>query len=111
MAQSSYDVRVVLIAPRKVAGVRATVHRGRVAQEFRRYLDQVYAAGRAGAVGLDGQNIFIYRGSALVSGSDPHGQCDVGGEESRRCRASRESRAPHRSVPIVESRARAPSPS
>jgi len=41
--------------------LRATVPRGRVAQEFGRHLDQVYAAARAGAVRLDGQNIFIYR--------------------------------------------------
>jgi hypothetical protein len=32
-----------------------------VAQEFGRHLDQVYSAGRSGAVQLDGQNIFIYR--------------------------------------------------
>ena len=32
-----------------------------MAQEFSRHLDQVYAAARAGAVALDGQNIFIYR--------------------------------------------------
>jgi hypothetical protein len=44
-----------------VAGVHARVPRGRVAQEFGRYLDQVYAAARTGAVALDGQNIFIYR--------------------------------------------------
>lgn len=46
---------------RPVAGVRAQVPRGRVAQEFGRHLDQVYAAARDGAVQLDGQNIFIYR--------------------------------------------------
>ena len=61
MSSSSYDVHEVIVAPRPVAGVRAQVPRGRVAQEFGRYLDQVYAAGRVGAVGLDGQNIFIYR--------------------------------------------------
>jgi effector-binding domain-containing protein len=44
-----------------VAGVRAIVPRGRVAQEFGRYLDRVYEAGRRGIVKLDGQNIFIYR--------------------------------------------------
>jgi hypothetical protein len=37
------------------------VQRGRVAQDFARYLDQVYAAARRGVVTLDGQNIFIYR--------------------------------------------------
>jgi effector-binding domain-containing protein len=56
-----YDVREVAVAPRPVAGVHAQVPRGRVGQEFRRYLDQVYAAAKAGAVHLDGQNIFIYR--------------------------------------------------
>lgn len=32
-----------------------------VSATFRNYLDQVYAAGRAGTVQLDGQNIFVYR--------------------------------------------------
>jgi hypothetical protein len=63
MAHAPYDVREVIAAPRPVAGVRARVPRGRVAQEFGRHLDQVYAAARAGAVHLDGQNIFIYRAS------------------------------------------------
>jgi effector-binding domain-containing protein len=61
MASFSYDVREVIVTPRPVAGVHAKVPRGRVAKEFGRYLDQVYAAARAGAVHLDGQNIFIYR--------------------------------------------------
>jgi effector-binding domain-containing protein len=61
MSSASYDVREVTVAARQVAGVRAQVARGRVAQEFGRHLDQVYAAARAGAVPLDGQNIFIYR--------------------------------------------------
>jgi len=56
-----YDVVEVVMAARPVAGVRAQVARGHVAQEFGRYLDQVYAAARARAVALDGQNIFIYR--------------------------------------------------
>ena len=56
-----YVVREMMVAARRVAGVHAHVPRGRVAQEFGRYLDQVYAAARAGAVMLDGQNIFIYR--------------------------------------------------
>ena len=59
-----YEVSEVIVTARPVAGVRAQVPRGRVAQEFRRYLDQVYAAARAGAVSLDGQNIFIYRAAA-----------------------------------------------
>jgi effector-binding domain-containing protein len=56
-----YEVREARVSPRLVAGVRARVARGRVAQEFKRHLDQVYTAARAGAVALDGQNIFIYR--------------------------------------------------
>jgi hypothetical protein len=36
---------------------------GDVPATFRRYLDQVYAAARAGAVHLDGQNVFLYRGA------------------------------------------------
>jgi len=61
MSSALYAVHEVTVAPRRLAGVRARVARGRVAQEFGRYLDQVYAAGRAGAVALDGQNVFIYR--------------------------------------------------
>ena len=61
MSHPPYDIREVRIAPRPVAGVRAQVPRGRVAQAFGRYLDQVYAAARSGAVKLDGQNIFVYR--------------------------------------------------
>ena len=60
-----YEVVEVAAAARPVAGVRAQVARGHVAQEFGRYLDQVYAAARAGAVALDGQNIFIYRSATV----------------------------------------------
>jgi effector-binding domain-containing protein len=60
-----YDVVEVVVAARPVAGVRAQVARGHVAQEFACYLDQVYAAARAGAVALDGQNIFIYRSATV----------------------------------------------
>ena len=61
MSSAPYEVHEVSVAARAVAGVRAQVPRGRVAQEFGRHLDHVYAAARAGAVRLDGQNIFIYR--------------------------------------------------
>lgn len=57
----SYEFKEVTVAARLVAGVRAVVPRGRVGQFFARSLDQVYAAGKAGQVELDGQNIFIYR--------------------------------------------------
>jgi GyrI-like small molecule binding protein len=61
MSQAGYTVVETTVEPRLVAGVHARVARGRVGQEFGRYLDQVYAAGRAGSVQLDGQNVFIYR--------------------------------------------------
>ena len=61
MPPMPYDVREVTALPRQVAGVRAEVPRGRVGQEFGKYLDQVYAAARTGALTHDGQNIFIYR--------------------------------------------------
>jgi effector-binding domain-containing protein len=56
-----YAVSESIVEPRLLAGVRASVQRGQVGREFGRYLDQVYAAGRAGAIQLDGQNVFIYR--------------------------------------------------
>ena len=61
MSLEHYEVRETIVAARPVAGVRAQVQRGRVGQEFGRHLDQVYAAARAGAMVLDGQNVFIYR--------------------------------------------------
>jgi effector-binding domain-containing protein len=61
MSSVPYDVQEMMVTARPVAGVRAQVPRGRVAQEFGRHLDLVYAAARAGVVQLDGQNIFIYR--------------------------------------------------
>ena len=60
---SKYEIRELTVAPRAVAGVRAEVRRGQVARELGRHLEQVYAAGKSGAVALDGQNIFIYRGA------------------------------------------------
>jgi effector-binding domain-containing protein len=44
-----------------MAAVHARMPVRRVKAAFRQYLDQVYAAGRAGAVKLDGHNIFVYR--------------------------------------------------
>jgi len=61
MSSAPYDVREVSVRARQVAGVRAQIPRSRLAQEFGRRLDLVYAASRTGAVALDGQNIFIYR--------------------------------------------------
>ncbi len=60
MTGAHYDVSEVTVAPRLVAGVRAVVKRGQVGAAFRQHLDQIYAAAKAGAVSLDGQNIFMY---------------------------------------------------
>ena len=56
-----YVVSQQIAAPRTIAAVHARIRLGTVPGMFRRYLDQVYAAARAGAVHLDGQNVFLYR--------------------------------------------------
>ena len=56
-----YAVSVQQAAPRTVAAVHARLRIADVPGTFRRYLDQVYAAARTGAVQLDGQNVFLYR--------------------------------------------------
>jgi effector-binding domain-containing protein len=56
-----YTVSLQTAPSRMIAAVHARVPMGAVATTFRRYLDQVYAAARAGAVHLDGQNVFVYR--------------------------------------------------
>src|SRR5690348_8702594 len=55
-----YSVTQQIASPRLIAAVHARVPVGTVSSSFRRYLDQVYAAARAGAVHLDGQNVFVY---------------------------------------------------
>ena len=60
-SSDGYDVSLQVMPPRAIAAVRARVPASSVASVFRDYLDQVYAAGRAGSVQLDGQNIFVYR--------------------------------------------------
>lgn len=61
MNSPRYAVSEMPVTARAVAGVRAQVAVGRIPQEFGKHLDLVYAAGKSGAVSLDGQNIFIYR--------------------------------------------------
>lgn len=60
-APDTHRVTLAQASPRHIAAVRARIPASRVAAEFRRSLDQVYAAGRRGAARLDGQNIFVYR--------------------------------------------------
>jgi effector-binding domain-containing protein len=57
---SSYPVSLQHSAPRTIAAVCARLAPRQVSTEFKRYLDQVYAAGARG-MPLDGQNIFLYR--------------------------------------------------
>ena len=61
MSEPAYAVSELAVTARALAGVRASVPRGRVGAEFRTHLDQVYAAARTGALNLDGQNVLIYR--------------------------------------------------
>lgn len=56
-----YVVSLEQAAPRTIAAVHARLATRDVPRSFGRYLDQVYAAARAGSVQLDGQNIFVYR--------------------------------------------------
>lgn len=66
MPYAPYEVFEVVVDARPVAGVRATVPRGRVGEVFRHYLDAVYAAAQSHGLALDGQNIFIYRDGNAV---------------------------------------------
>jgi len=61
MTSANYQVSIQRSAPRTIAAVQARLPVQRVKAVFRDYLDQVYAAGRAGSVKLDGQNVFVYR--------------------------------------------------
>jgi effector-binding domain-containing protein len=56
-----HEVLIRQSTPRTIAAVRARLAVATVPASFGRYLDQVYAAGKAGAVQLDGQNIFLYQ--------------------------------------------------
>ena len=74
-APNSYEVMVREVTPRTIASVRARVAIGGVAAVFRQHLDRVYAAGKAGVVSLDGQNVFVYH---QVPGVPDHLDVDFG---------------------------------
>ena len=61
MPSRPHSVSLQIAGPRSIAAVHARLPAGTVSASFRRYLDQVYAAAKAGAVHLDGQNVFVYR--------------------------------------------------
>ena len=68
---NSHRVSLQRVSPRTIAAVHARLAPSRIPLEFKRYLDQVYAA-RAGGLQLDGQNVFVYRDA-----SDEPGLVDV----------------------------------
>jgi len=57
----TYVVSLARAEPRPLAVVRERMSVRDVPSRFRVFLDQVYAAAKAGAVSLDGQNVFVYR--------------------------------------------------
>lgn len=56
-----YEVSVRPAVPRPLAAVHARLPIRDVPGTFWQYLNQVYAAGKTGALRLDGQNVFLYR--------------------------------------------------
>lgn len=64
MAAGAYEVRIETVTPRGIAAVHRRVQKGHVGTAFGPALDAVYAAARAGAGALDGQNVFVYRPAA-----------------------------------------------
>ena len=67
---SSHVVELRMADPRAIAAVRARLPIADVPARFAEFLNEVYTAGRRGAVVLDGQNIFVYR-------DGPDGVADV----------------------------------
>jgi effector-binding domain-containing protein len=61
---SQHVVSVQRVRQRIIAAVHARIPMGSVPKVFGRYLDEVYRARQAGAVKLDGQNVFLYHWSA-----------------------------------------------
>ena len=57
----TYSISVLRVAPRALASVRERMAIRDVPLRFRPLLDQVYAAAKRDAIGLDGQNVFVYR--------------------------------------------------
>lgn len=57
---NQYAIARQMAAPRMIAAVHVRLPIHAVRTTFKPYLDQVYAAARAGAVNVDGQNVFVY---------------------------------------------------
>ncbi len=56
----TYSIALQHVVPRPLAAVRESMAIRDVPSRFGPLLDQVYAAKKAGAISLDGQNIFVY---------------------------------------------------
>jgi len=67
-AESSVSLQQAPV--RGIAAVRARLPISHVPASFTTYLNQVYTAARYGAIPLDGQNIFVYRGGASGEEAD-----------------------------------------
>src|SRR4051812_14012971 len=59
--RDGYSVSVEVTVPRAIAAVRLRLPPARIPTLFASYLNRVYAAGSSASLGLDGQNIFVYR--------------------------------------------------
>ena len=84
-ASNAFDVTLQQAAPRGIAAVRARVPASRAGAHFRTHLDQVYAAGRTGAMQLDGQNVFVC-GRCMVIGARVSRRAPTSFISSRRTR-------------------------
>jgi effector-binding domain-containing protein len=65
-----YEIVVQRVAAHPIAAVKARIPAAEVPRRFGPLLSQVYDAAHAGAIALDGLNVFVYRDA-------PDGQVDV----------------------------------
>jgi effector-binding domain-containing protein len=63
VTRSDYRVSIETVRPRPIAAVRARMPIDRVPMQFAQHLNRVYDASRKGDISVDGQNIFVYRGT------------------------------------------------
>src|SRR5207249_835418 len=74
MAKTDYQISIDRVATLPIAAVRARLRARTVPAQFKKYLDQVYAAAGAGSIKVDGQNIFVYHGKRDV---DEEAEIDI----------------------------------
>ena len=71
-------VETVLLGAPTGSDDRLAAVKAQYQQSVATYLNQVYAAGRAGLVQLDGQNVFVYRGGLTSNSEDADVEFGVG---------------------------------